>query len=444
MREVVMVAFPGVAIALGALWFAFQFVEPAPPRKITIATGGLNGAYYAFGQQYAKVLDRSGIELVVKNSSGSLENVELLKKNKGGADLALLQGGITNQKNSPHLMSLGRVFLEPVWVFYRDGLVLDRLTDMRNMKVALGSEQSGTRHLAVELLKRNNLTLSDISVSAASGLQAVRALEQGDVDAIFLVLSPKSGLIPRLLRHPDIRLMNFDRAEAYERILPYLHKVVLPQGVFDLAKNIPSRNVELLAASTALVARRDFHPALSGLVAQAASEIHRKGGLFEKQGAFPTRSDPEFQMSSDAKSVYKSGPPFLQRYMPFWLASLLTRMLVMLVPIATIILPLVKIIPILYRWIIRQRLLYWYQSLKNVEVEMAADPTGKKAYAHSVELDRIEEGANNIRTPIAFADQHYELRSAIDLVRMRLEERMGNSGVSTGGFIPKKRRKIST
>lgn len=421
LREKSLIFIPAAALIVAAFWATFQFVEPAPPTTITIATGGEGGAYYAYGQQYKEILARSGITLNVKSTAGSLENVTLLQDEEAGVSLALMQGGISNKGLTPSITSLGRIFVEPLWVFSRAGDRLSVLTDLTGKRVAIGGQNSGTAHLASQLLLANKLTGGAVDVKYIAGQQAIDALLANEVDAVFLVLAPKSEMIRGLLRNPAVELMNFKRAEAYTRNFPYLSKLVLPQGAVDFAANIPAEDVALVGTSAALVARDDFHPALAGLMVEALKEVHRDGDMFQRIGEFPQVIDPEYEVTADTERSYKDGVPFLQRYLPFWLASFLQRKFLLLLPIVTILYPVVKLAPMLYNWRVRNRILYWYGQLKDLESSINNDTANEHLAGHMAELERIDSSVQAIAVPKDYSDQFYHLRGAVRLVRGRLE-----------------------
>lgn len=417
--EVLLLAIPALIAVAFAFWFAYQFVEPAPPSRVTITTGSQSGGYYAFATAYKKLLAESGIDLEVRSSQGSLSNLSLLRDKDAGVSLALLQGGISNAENDPHLHSLGRVFLEPVWLFYRSEPDLTRLDQLRGKRVAVGPQGSGTRALAMELLQASRVDAASATLLPLGGKAAAEALQKDEVDAVFLVLSPQAELIGDLLRAPGVSLMSFRQAEAYTRLFPFLSRVTLPAGVVDLADEIPPSDVTLVAAKAALVARDDVHPAIVGLMVEAARKVHSGGGIFQSIDEFPRPNDPEYPMHEDAERLYKDGPPFLQRFLPFWLANFIERSIIMIVPIATIMLPLVKIVPWLYEFRIRRRIQYWYGELKDLEVEVD-DRSHDERDEYLEEIARIEAAVSKIPVPLHFADKLYELRAAVDLVRARI------------------------
>jgi TRAP transporter TAXI family solute receptor len=419
-QDLAMIIVPALVVLAGAIWFASRFVEPAPPKKIWITTAGQAGGYYATGKRYADILKRSGITLEVLPSAGSVENIKRLSDPKLNVDVALLQGGTSTTKDSPGIVSLGRVYLEPMWVFYRGTETIDRLAGLKGKRIIVGPDGSGTRPLALALLARNAIDEKNAEFLPLSGADAIAALADGTADAGFMTSSVESPQVQTLLRTPGVKLMNFAQAEAYTRIFPYLTRIVLPKGAVDLANNLPATDVEMVAPMAALVARESLHPALVGLLVEAAKEVHGRGGMFNRIGEFPKALDPEFEMSDDAERVYKSGPPALQKYLPFWLATFLERIKVMILPLATVVLPLFKLIPALYKWRIRRRMLYWYGELKALEYNVLSDLDNQKLAEHHTEMTRIDQAVAGIHVPLSFSEQYYSLRAAVDIVRNKI------------------------
>ena len=431
-RELMMIIGPVLLLVLGALWFASRFIEPAPPKLIAISTATETGSYFATGKKYAAILKQSGITLDVRASAGSPENVKRLLDPKSGVQVALLQGGTTNGGESPGLMSLGRMYLAPTWVFYRGDATLERLLDLKGRRVSVGAEGSGTRALALTLLGANGITAENTTLLPLSSTKAIDALTTGEADAAFFVSGPESPQVQTLLRRRDLKIMSLTHAEAYTRRFPYLSRIVLPKGAIDLAENIPAADVEMVAPVAALVARSDLHPALVALLTEAAKTVHAPGGLFHRTGEFPRPQDPEFEMSDEAERTYKSGPNWLKRTLPFWLATFIERMIVIAVPLAGVLLPLIKVGPWVYKWRIRRRIFYWYGRLKALEGSVSADARNDNLDFHRAEIARIEEAVSTIPVPVAHSDQYYTLRSAIDLVRQRLSARAVVSNAAMG------------
>lgn len=405
----------GVVIVLAGFLVAYQFVEPAPPRTLTIATGGTSGAYHAFANRYAEVLKAQGITLTVRSTQGSLDNLARLRDRAQGVDVAFVQGGTGSGVPADGLMALGSVYYEPFWVFTRADASPDRLGALRGKRIAVGGEGSGTRAVALHLLAENGIGAADADLRPLGGREAEAALKAGEVDAVMTVASVSSALVRDLLAAPGLAPMTFARAEAYGLRNRFLSTVRLPRGAVDLAADIPATDVTLLAPAATLVARDDLHPALVTLLLQAAAGVHGAGGVFEAPGAFPSARFVEFPLSPEAARYYRSGPSLLQRYLPFWAADLIDRLKVMLIPLLTLLLPLGKVLPPLYRWRIRSRIYRWYKDLLEIEEAVhGGDPDLARLAAR---LDGIEAEVQHLSVPLSYADAAYSLRMHIGLVR---------------------------
>jgi len=412
----------GALLAIsGAFAFTYQYVEPAPPKHIVMTTGSDKGAYHAFGQRYAAILAKAGITLELKPSAGTLENIERLKDDAAGVQVGLLQGGLASADSNPELSSLGRMFLEPLWVFHRSDLKIERLSDLAGRRLSVGPEGSGTRPLVTTLLGASSITSANATFLGATASDSAQLLIDGTADAIFFTMAADGELVGRLLREPKVKLLSFDQAEAYTRRYPFLAKITLPAGVVDLGLNIPSHDITLLAPAATLVVRKDLHPALIGLLVSAAKTVHAGPGMFQKPDEFPQAIDTELPLDPEAVRFYKNGPPFLQRFMPFWLATLIERMRILIIPLATVLLPLSRILPIAYRWQIKRRMLRWYNELKQLEHRVKSDKSPDKVPGYLSEILRIEDHVRGMKIPLAFSDQLYDLRNAVNLVRQRIE-----------------------
>jgi len=426
LRDLLATAWWIVLITAIGFVVAFQFVKPAPPSHLVITTGGEGGAYYQFAGRYAAILAHNGISLEVRPSSGSLENLERL--DKGEADVAFVQGGVTVPKDEGEddglfeeasVQSLGSVFYEPVWVFYRGHHRLTRLTQLKGKRIAIGEEGSGVRQLANQLLAANDLE-KGARLLPLAGLKAAEELQQGRIDAAFVIAAQEAPVVQVLLRSPGIQVMSFTQAEAYQRRFPFLTRLVMPEGVADLVRDFPPRDIELLAPTANLVVRGDLHPALQNLLLQAAAEVHGKAGFFHKAGEFPAYKDRFLPLSAEAARYYKSGPPFLQRYLPFWLATLLDRMVVLLVPLFALLIPLVKVAPAVYAWRVKSKVFRCYGELKFLENDIKHHAETGRLGEFRQRLDAIEEAASSLPVPLAFTDLIYTLREHINLVRRSL------------------------
>lgn len=406
---------------------AFHYVQPAPPTHIVITTGSEDGAYFKFAGRYAALLAKNGITLEVRHSAGSLENLQRLERDE--AQVALVQGGVLKPPQEDEtgagaaeeapLRSLGSVFYEPVWVFYRSPKKLERLTDLAGKRIAIGQEGSGIRQLAQQLLEANDIEPGH-RLLPLSGLRAAEELQQGRIDAAFIIAAPEAPVVQVLLRTQGVRVMSFAQAEAYQRRFPFLSKLKLPQGAVDLVRNFPPEDVTLLAPVANLVVRRDLHPALQSLLLEAADEVHDQAGFFQNRGEFPAYKDPLLPLTPEASRYYKSGPPFLQRYLPFWLAVLLDRMFVLLVPIVALLIPLIRVAPSIYSWRIRSKVFRCYGELKFLENDLKQHFEPGRLPEYRQRLDAIDDEASGLPVPLAFTDLVYTLREHINLVRQTL------------------------
>ncbi len=402
---------------------AYQFVQPAPPSHIVITTGGEAGAYYQFAKRYAALLARDGITLEVRASAGSLQNLERLKA--GEADIAFVQGGVVTPpedgEDESGLLSLGSMFYEPVWVFYRGAGAYTRLTDLRGKRIAIGQEGSGVRQLAQQLLAANELEVGNELVPL-SGLKAAEELQQGRIDAAFIIAAENAPVVQVLLRSPGVRVMSFSQASAYQRRFPFLTRLTFPHGVADLVRDFPPEDIKVLAPTANLVVRDDLHPALQSLLLQAAADVHGKAGFFQDAGEFPAYKDPMLPLSPEAARFYKSGPPFLQRYLPFWLAVLVDRLIVLLVPIIALLIPLVRVAPAIYSWRVRSKIFRCYGELKFLEEDIKEHSDAARLPEYRQRLDGLDEEASRLRVPLAFTDLVYTLRGHVNLVRKALDK----------------------
>jgi TRAP-type uncharacterized transport system substrate-binding protein len=418
-RDLWMAATP-VAVVLGlALVVAMFFIEPGPPRHIVMSTGAADGGYHMYAQRYKEVLARDGVTLELRESAGSQENVGRLMDPESPVQVGFFQGGSAFAANAPGLQSLGSIYYEPLWVFYRGAEVHD-FGGLKGKRLAVGPEESGTRALALQLLAVNATVMPPTVLSPETGQQAADLLLRGKIDALFLVAPADSPLVERLVSVPEIRLLSLDRADAYSRRFPYLTRLVLPRGVFDFINNVPAADVVLVSPTANLLARDSLHPALAFLLMRAATEIHGNAGLLYKAGEFPAPLNSEFPLSPEAKRYYKTGPPFLQRYLPYWVAVLVDRLWIILLPSLALVVPLTRIIPPIYRWRVRSRIYRWYARLKEVELELEEELPDERLNELLKRLDEIERSVNRINTPLAYSDNLYLFKQNVDLVRARV------------------------
>ena len=406
---------------------ALQFVQPAPPRQISIAAGAKDGAYYRYAQRYAAILARSGIELRVLETNGSVDNLKRLLAPEDAPELALVQGGIATDEQKDALMGLGSMFYEPVWLLAPQGEHQGPLNQLRGKRIGIGPPDSGTQFLALRMLSRSGISKSNNDFSSTDMTAAADQLQAGELDLLFLVSATDAPLLRRLTADQRIRVRELPHAVAYARIDPSLTPLTLPAGVLDLARGVPRADVSMVAATANLVAHPDIHPALVDLLLAAAAEVHGQSGLFADPGTFPSPLHSDFPLSSDAVRHYKNGPPFLQRYLPFWAATWIDRTKVMIVPLLALLLPLIKVLPPAYAWRIRRRIIRWYVALRRIDLELETGARGAHDLAKLGErLEQIQREVAQVDVPLSYTDQLYNLRLHIQALENRLASLEGD------------------
>lgn len=418
------VALAAVAAAGLAPWL----IGPECPQHLVIATGSRQGAYFAFALQYREILARDGIELEVRETSGSVENCRLLETPGSGVSLAFIQGGTVPEKSKSRLQSLASLYHEPVWVFYRGEKTLTRLSDLKGGRIAIGPEGSGTRAVALLLLTENGVTPDDgqTTLHEAGGETAAEALKDGRIDALFAVVSPRAPLIADLLGIEGVRLMDCRRAPAYARRHPFLSPVTLREGMVDLHRNLPATDMTLVAPTANLVSRTDQHPALIPLLLKAAQEVHRGGGLLDQPGEFPSALNVDCPLNPDARRYLKAGPSMLYRYLPFSFAAGIDRVKLMLLPLCTLLLPLLKVAPPVYRWRIRYRIFRWYRVLREIDQKMKQADADADFSDDITHLRTLETELAEVSVPLSYMEEFYNLRLHVAFVRQQLQRRQSD------------------
>lgn len=416
-----------VAMALVAaviVFACFWFFHSAPPKTIIVTSGEKGSAYYSVAEKYAKILARDGVKLVILPSAGSVENLQRLTDPQVKVDIGFVQAGLAKGQNIDHLVSLGSVAYQPLLVFHRLPTPVEILSQLAGARIAVGREGSGTRKLALALLSVNGIEPGGKTIFLEEdGEKAAADLLGGKAEAIFLAAdSASSQTMRQLLRTPGIGLVNFTQADAYVRRIGYLNKLTMPKGAMEFGKNIPPQDVTLVSPTVELIARNSLHPALSDLLLEAAVEIHGRAALFQNRGDFPVALENEFKISADAKRFYKSGKSFFYRYLPFGLASLVNRILVVFVPLLIILIPGMKSIPAILRWRMQLRINRWYRLLLMVEEESLKSGKSVDVNALVGRINAIEADVNRMKVPASYGEQFYGLRIHINFVRTKIEE----------------------
>jgi TRAP transporter TAXI family solute receptor len=408
-------------LLIAGLWWAFTIWQPGAPHTVVMATGPQGAAYAVFGARYRAILARSGIDLRLRPTAGAVENLALLRDAASGVSVAFAQAGAATTEDADTLASLGTVFYEPLWLFHRGVRMDGGFAALRGKRLSIGPEGSGTRALALRMLALGGIDDRSPGLLPLAPAEAAASLIRGEIDFAALVSSWDSPDVRELLTTPGVELVSFPRADAHLALNPYLNKLVLPAGVADMARNIPPADVVLVAPKASLVVRRDLHPAIQVLLLDAAVEVHSRPGVFQRAGEFPAPEAIDLPISEDARQFYKSGRPFLQRYLPFGLAVLARRLLVVLVPLAGVAYPVLKSLPALYAWSMRRRVFRLYGELKLVELEMEGGGAAASAQDLLARLNDLDERASRLHVSQGQAAHAYNLRHHIRLIRERLE-----------------------
>ncbi|WP_321931064.1 TAXI family TRAP transporter solute-binding subunit [Paraburkholderia guartelaensis] len=412
----------GVIILLAAFgWVVAIVAAPAFQRTIVMTSGADNGIYRGFADRYAPILKRAGIKLDIRSSSGAVENYERLRDPNSAYEVGFIQSGTTSPKETDGLQTIAAVSYEPIWVFYRGETTVDQLSQLRGKKISTGVPGSGLLNVAQVLLNYSGITSQNSTLLQMDAPAAYQALERGQIDAAFFIGRPDADMQKTLL-NSDLKLMSFAQADALVQKFPALSKIVLPRASTSVADDLPRADVTLLAATALLVSKDTLHPALAYLLLDAAHDVHGGEDYFTPLGTFPNLKTEEFPISDESVRYFKSGQPFLYRYLPFWLASVIERRLLILVPFAALLIGLLQALPRLLEARMKKRLVVWYREIKSLEDEVwsNSDPTRSQIAQWSEEIENIDANASRIRIPYRYFQDVYALKQAIGVVRDRI------------------------
>ncbi|MBL0121683.1 MAG: TAXI family TRAP transporter solute-binding subunit [Betaproteobacteria bacterium] len=426
---------PTLLIVLVTVVVAWKLLKPGAPTRVVLATGATGGAYEGIGKKYAEIFKRDGVTLELKPTKGSVENLALLLDKNNDIEAALVQSGLAKEAEREELVSLGSLFYEPVWVFYREAAnknPLTRITELAGKRIAVGAIGGGTRPVSEALLSANQISAANARFNDASPADATELLLRDEVDAMFLVAAPSSPLVQKLFANPKIRLMNMATADAYSRVIPSLSKITIPRGVIDLKNDIPPQDVQAVAATATLVAMESLHPAIAYLFVKAAKEVHEGGSVLHAMHEFPnvTRYQ-EFVVPENVALLYKDGAPFLYRHLPFWLANLVQRLWVLLIPLGAIAVSVSDALPKLLGYRMNFRITQIYQAAHKLEDELIRVAIGGEAITPAM-IDTLDERlralharTDRLKGPSTTLKAWYELRSHLALVQKRVENLRG-------------------
>ncbi|HEU4622154.1 MAG TPA: TAXI family TRAP transporter solute-binding subunit [Burkholderiaceae bacterium] len=434
MRELLLwFVLPALVLVIGAFSFAARYVDPAPPERVVMASGAEGGAYARYAQRYREILAREGIELVVKPSAGSLDNLSLLLDPRSEVDVSFVQGGTVNVQVGESLRSLGSVAVEAVWVFVRAHALADvrkgafarripvTLAELAHRRIAIGAPGSGGRQLALQMLALSGVGAQNATLLEIGGAEAVEALNDGEADALIIVGAPDAPIIQTLMKRPELRIARLQHVGAYTRGSPFLAEAVLPRGAFDIAADRPPFDVPLVATTANVVVRDRLHPAIVDLLMVAISEVHGGRTLFAGDNEYPAPKNLVAPLHDQAERYYKSGRPWLQRWLPFWVATWIERMAVLLLPLVAVVVPLSRVLPAAWNWRTKRRIFRYYGDLSRIESRID-NATHKERDSLLDELNALERQVASLPVHWFYGDLVYGLRSHSAIVRRRLDE----------------------
>jgi TRAP-type uncharacterized transport system substrate-binding protein len=405
---------------VAAVWLALWYFIPAPPSTITISAGLKGGAFEHIANSYRERLARHHVKLDLHLTDGVAGSIRLMEIQSSSVDAAFLFGGVSNSTQLPGVLSLGRIDYAPYWIFYRGADTIDRLTQLKGKRLNVGP---AVRTMVNKVLSAHGVTPDNTTLMSVAGPAQAAGLKNDEFDVAFLPpIEPNSPLVQLLLRDPSVRLMNLTQAEALTRLFPTLHRLVLPQGVIDLEKNIPATDVNLIASTNVVVVRKDLHPELIYLLAQTLQEEHSGAGIFQREGEFPTQTDPEFPVAEEARDFYKNGPSFLQRYLPFWMINYTKRVAAILVAVIAIVIPVFSFAPRLYAWFLQKYIEKLYRRLRIVEASLQTDLTVNDVEGLQTNLEHISRAAHIL--PMRHSSLFFDLIMHIRLTRAELASRL--------------------
>lgn len=415
-----------VVVVAAAFIFAFRFVDPAPPSSFTFVTGSEDGRYHQVGLRIKAVLAGEGLDVTLVPSAGSIANLGQLTADDNDISVGFVQSGVENlfDGDTENLRGIGSLYYEPIWLFYDRSRRVRTVGDLEGKRVAVGKAGSGTKAVAQLLLETAELLepngTNRVEVSELGGDDAVEALEKGQIDAAFFVLSAESPVIKRLAANPEVDFLDVRRAAAYEGNYPFLSSCRIPEGLLDLAANVPDSDRTVIAPLATLVVNERFHPAHTPLLLEAARKVVGRGGVIERPDEFPSARFVSFPLTSEAEHYHRNGPPFLLRFLPFWAASMVDRLIILIIPFMALIIPLVKIAGPLYRWRIRSKIFRWYKYLRATDKKIRDGSIQDQTDSEIERLVKLEAELRTVEVPLSYADELYNLRLHVSHVLERL------------------------
>lgn len=412
--------FFGLVICLAGTSAALSYFYPAPPKRITIATAFRGASFDFYGRRYKERLERLGLKVDLRETAGAVENVRLLQDPTSGVDIAFVTGGVSDSTKSPDILSLGTVYLQPYWIFYVADETFTDLAQLKGKRIAVGPVGSGTQHSAVGVLGAAGVNATTSTMLPYAGNEAVKALEDGKVDVVWIIGAPRATAVQSLLRNPKVKLLSIQMADAFTRLMPDIVRLTLPQGVVDMGNNIPARDVTILASTTKIIVRNDIHPELVYMLLRTMIEEHSGSDIFQRNGVYPQGIDSEYPMAASAVDYYRNGPSFLHRHLPHWLTVHAQRFIAFLIAILAIGIPVFSYVPRIYRWALKHSTRVQYGRIGVIERAMQSELSLDQILEFLREVEGIDRAATRLALPRRHLDLLFSLKVHINFVRTRL------------------------
>lgn len=420
------ISIPVILLIIASFYLAFQFINPSPKRVITIATGSIHGQYYQTAIKYKELLEKVDVKVNIITSSGSLENIKLINEKK--VDIAFIQNGTIKENKSKNIEALASIYYEPLWLFYKKDLNnIQYIQDLKSKKISLGLEHSGTKDLSSEILKINGINKENTQLQYFNAKESKNKLLKNEIDALFLVTSANSKIIKELLENKDISVFSFKRAIAYSKKFHYLEPIDLYEGTVDIYNNMPSRDIKLLSTTATLVVNKEFSDELIRIFLKKVKEVHKRKGLFEVENQFPNINGLEIDMNDEAFRYFTYGDTFLEKIFPYWIASNLDRLKILLIPLLTLMIPLFKGVFPLYRWSIRSKIYRWYDEVQDLDLSL--EGLSKEELIKKLkELEELkQEIKEETKVPLSYMGEYYDLIMHLELIISKVNIKISNN-----------------
>lgn len=380
---------------LGVVVLLVVLSKPFPTEKVYLSVGQKGSSYDQLGSYLADYFKKYGIDLVKVETSGLEEGLVKLDDDRSAINAGFLTAGRAKPDHFTGLVSLGSIQFSPAWLFYRGKLVSEG--DFQKMRIAIGAEGTNTQSIFKAIATARGIELSNnTNLLELKHSEAVRLLNAGKIDALFIVDGFDSPNIQALLADPKNQIHSFSLADAYEKQLPFLKKLTIPKGGLDLATIRPSVNTDILSTTVTLLVENELNPYTQWIFLKAIRDLNNeRTHFFAAPDFFPAYLDRSIPLSNVASRYYERGFPALTAYLPWWLAIYLDRVWLYTLAFLAILIPVVNLIP----------------NIRNFYVDSLLNGI-------SNELMAIQEANRHANT----SEGHWLLLSSLDQLEARIRE----------------------